>query len=447
MARPSGSISNVGDDMYRLVVDLYPVCRSITGDGLRASLRRLQQEAPLTIHEVPSGTQVLDWTIPNEWNVRDAWVANSRGERVIDFRRSNLHVLNYSTPIRCTMSLAELRPHLYTIPEHPDWVPYRTSYYKEDWGFCLEHRRLESLPEDRYEVLIDSTLAPGVLNYGEYVLRGATAEEVLISCHCCHPSLANDNLSGMAMAVTLAQTLARGTMRYTYRFLFVPGAIGSIAWLATHDEVVPRIRHGLVLSCVGDRGPFTYKRSRRAEAVVDRAVAHVLRHADVAHRLIDFVPYGYDERQYCSPGYNLPVGCFMRTPHGRYPEYHTSADNLDLVCPKALAASLDILIQVVALLEGNALLVNTNPKGEPQLGRRGLYGSVGGAAQLPGFESALLWVLNYADGRHTLLDIADRAEVAFPAIRQAADALLGVGLLAPAATDTPATGGALKASR
>ena len=417
-----------GTEMYVLIEELFPLCRSITGDGLRETLRRVKARIPLETTEVPSGTRVLDWTVPNEWNIRDAWVADARGERLIDFRRSTLHVLNYSTPVRQRMSLADLRPHLYSLPDHPDWIPYRTSYYQANWGFCLEHHRLEQMAEGEYEVVIDSTLAPGALSYGECVVRGTSTDEVLVSCHVCHPSLANDNLSGIAVATALARTLGERRPRYTWRFLFIPGTIGSITWLATHREEARRIRHGLVLSCLGDRGNFTYKRSRRGDAAVDRAVTHVLRSTGTPHTVIDFVPYGYDERQYCSPGFNLPVGCFMRTPNGQYPEYHTSADNLDLVRPEALAASLETVLQIAEVLEGDGLFRNRSPFGEPQLGRRGLYGAVGGS-QLPGFELALLWVLNLGDGAHSLLDIAERAGIPFPTIRRAADALLKADLL------------------
>jgi len=418
-------------ELYAFVQELYPLCRSITGDGLRETLRRIKQRLPLEIVEVPSGTRVLDWTVPDEWNIRDAWVADASGQRVIDFRRSNLHVLNYSTPVRQRMSLAALRPHLFTIPERPDWIPYRTSYYKPAWGFCLEQRRLEQLADGEYEVVIDSTLAPGALSYGECVIPGASSDEVLVSCHVCHPSLANDNLSGIAVATALARALGSRRPRHTWRFLFIPGTIGSITWLASHRADVRRIRYGLVLSCLGDRGGFTYKRSRRGDAAIDRAVTHVLRHGGAPHAVEDFVPYGYDERQYGSPGFNLPVGCFMRTPNGRYPEYHTSADNLEFVRPEALAGSLEVLLRVADVLEGDARYVNRSPYGEPQLGRRGLYGTVGGAS-LPGFELALLWVLNFSDGEHSLLDIAERAGVPFATIRGAADALLAAELLTAA---------------
>jgi len=430
---------DVGRAMHALIAELYPICRSITGDGVRQTLARLAREIPLEIHEVPSGTRVFDWTVPNEWNIRDAYIKDARGTRVVDFRRCNLHVVSYSVPVRARMTLEELRPRLHTLPDRPDWVPYRTTYYKEDWGFCLSQRQLDALAEGEYEVCIDSTLAPGSLTYGECVIRGRTDEEVLISCHCCHPSLANDNLSGIAVAVALARSLAGASLRYTYRFLFIPGTIGSITWLALNEATTARIRHGLVLSCVGDRGHPTYKRSRRGNAVIDRAVEHVLRHSGGEYTIRDFVPYGYDERQYCSPGFNLPVGCLMRTPNGQFPEYHTSADNLEFVEPAALADTLRTCQAVVEILEHDGVYENLNPKCEPQLGRRGLYGGVTGRAQLPGYELALLWVLNFSDGQHSLLDIAERADIPFATVRRAAEDLVRAELLRPV---TPATPGA-----
>ncbi len=420
---PQRVTEEIGTAMHALIADLYPICRSITGDGLRETLHRLEAYIPLTVHEVATGTKVLDWTVPREWNIKDAYVKNSRGERVVDFRRSNLHVLNYSIPVRRTVSLAELRAHCFTLPEHPDWIPYRTSYYEEAWGFCLTHRQLEALPEDEYEVVIDSTLVPGHLTYGELVLPGETSDEILISCHACHPSLCNDNLSGVAVATFLARYLDGQRRRHTYRFLFIPGTIGSITWLARNEAVVGRIKHGLVLASVGDAGPMHYKRSRRGSAEIDRAVAVVLRDTAQPFELMDFTPYGYDERQYCSPGYDLAVGCVSRTPYARYPEYHTSADDLMFVRPESLADSYATCLAVFAVLEGNEMLVNTNPRGEPQLGRRGLYEAIGGRAEERVNETALLWVLNLSDGRHSLLDIAERSGLAFAWIRRAANLL------------------------
>jgi aminopeptidase-like protein len=420
-----------GAELYRIVSELYPICRSITGNGVRESLRVLQQQVPLSLHEIPSGTKVFDWVVPNEWNIRDAYIKNSSGGKVADFRKSNLHVVNYSVPVRKKMALSELRPHLFALPESPDWIPYRTSYYKETWGFCLSQRQFESLADAEYEVCIDSSLGPGHLTYGEFQIPGATDNEVLISSHCCHPSLCNDNLSGMAVAARLAQHLSGRSLRYSYRFVWIPGTIGSIAWLALHEKLLPQIKHGLVLSCVGDPGRFTYKRSRRGNAGIDRVVEHVLRHSRREFQLRDFSPQGYDERQYCSPGINLPVGCFMRTPNGEYPQYHTSADDLTLVKPSSLAESLQQLLQIIAALEGNESYVNLNPKCEPQLGRRGLYRPVGGTKNA-GAEDAMLWVLNFSDGGHSLLDIAARSGLPLATLSAAADQLENAGLLAKA---------------
>ncbi len=421
----------IGPAIHGLVRELYPICRSITGDGFRRTLARVNDEIALEVHEVPSGTKVFDWTVPREWNIRDAYVKNSSGERVIDFRRHNLHVVNYSIPVQRRMSLAQLRPHLHTLPEQPELIPYRTAYYQEAWGFCLPHRQLQQMPEDEYEVRIDSTLEDGHLTYGECLVKGASAQEVLISCHACHPSLANDNLSGVAVAAFLARHLAQVPLRYSYRFLFIPGTIGSITWLSLNEERARAIRHGLVLTCIGDRGGFTYKKSRRGDAEIDRAVGHVLAHSGRDYTTVGFSPYGYDERQYCSPGFNLPVGCLMRSPHGQFPEYHTSADNLDFVDPAALADSFAKLLSVFELIERNRTYINLNPNCEPQLGRRGLYGAMGGT-HVGQLEMAMLWVLNLCDGSSSLLDIAERSGLPFDVIDTAAGMLLRHDLLADA---------------
>ena len=416
--------------MHALVRRLYPICRSITGDGVRASLAILQEYLPdLQVREVPTGTPVLDWQVPHEWNIRAGWIKNERGERVVDFAHHNLHVLGYSVPVRGWFTRAELGPHLHSLPEQPGLIPYRTSYYVETWGFCLTHRQLLALNEARYEVCIDSQLTVGALTYGELLLPGERAEEVLISCHICHPSLANDNLSAVAVAVFLARQLHQGPRRYSYRFVFAPGTIGAITWLAENPGAVARIRHGLVLSLLGSEGAFTYKKSRRGTAEIDRAVALTLRESAVPHRLTDFIPYGYDERQYCSPGFNLPVGCLSRTPYAQFPEYHTSADNLDFVQPEVLADSLLLTQAALAVLDANARYQNRSPYGEPELGRRGRYGPVGGAPTHPNGQLALLWVLNLSDGQHSLLDIAERARLPFAQVRQAADRLLDHELL------------------
>nr|WP_165845465.1 DUF4910 domain-containing protein [Streptacidiphilus pinicola] len=420
-------MSSTGEDMYGLVERLYPLCRSITGDGVRATLDIVGEYLPLDVHEVPTGTQVLDWTVPQEWNIRDAYVADTTGRRVVDFAASNLHVLGYSVPVSATMPLAELRAHLHTLPEQPTLVPYRTSYYAPTWGFCLSQETLDALPDGEYEVRIDSTLADGHLTYAEHVVPGQVAEEVIVSCHVCHPSLANDNLAGIAVATFLARELAERTPWYTYRFLFAPGTIGAITWLARNR--VERVRHGLVLACAGDPGQLTYKRSRRGDADIDRVLQHVLTASERPHRVVEFTPYGYDERQFCSPGFDLGVGSLTRTPYAGYPEYHTSADNLDFVSPEAMADTLAVCREACAVLDRNRRYLNLSPYGEPQLGRRGLYGSLGGRSDAKDAQLAMLWVLNLSDGEHSLLDVAERSGLPFASVAAAADALDEAGLI------------------
>jgi aminopeptidase-like protein len=392
---------DTGAALHRLIAELYPICRSITGDG-----------------------------VPREWNIRDAYIANGRGERIVDFRRHNLHVMSYSGPVRTRMSLADLRPYLHSSPAHPNWIPYRTSYYQEAWGFCLPHRQLEALPEDDYEVVIDATLADGSLTYGECLVPGETADEVLVSAHVCHPSLANDNLSGVSVVTELARRLAERPTRYSYRFIFIPGTIGSITWLALNEARLGAIRHGLVAVNLGDSGAMHYKRSRRGATEIDRAVECVLA-GQPGSVIRDFEPYGYDERQFCSPGIDLAVGCLGRTPYGEFPEYHTSADNLDLVRPEALAASLATFEQVADVLERNRTYRNLSPKCEPQLGKRGLYSAIGGHSDTKTRQLAMLWVLNQSDGGPDLLDIAARSGIDFALIAEVAETLVAHDLLAP----------------
>jgi aminopeptidase-like protein len=425
----SSDAEQLGRDLHAFATELYPICRSITGNGIRRTLDLIAERIPLQKFDVPTGTQVFDWTVPKEWNIRDAYMKNSEGARVVDFQKNNLHVLNYSVPIRAKMTLAQLRPHLYSIPERPDWIPYRTSYYKEDWGFCLSHNQLLALREGEYEVSIDSTLENGNLTYGECYLPGQTTDEILISCHACHPSLANDNLSGLTVATFLAKLLAKCERYYSYRFLFIPGTIGAITWLAQNRETAGRVQHGLVLTCIGDSGEFHYKKSRRGDAEIDRAAAHVLKHQSKGSEILEFSPYGYDERQFCSPGFNLPVGCLMRSIWGTFPEYHTSADNLDFIRPAQLAGALRACATIFDILENNRSYRNLNPFCEPQLGRRNLYRTTGGNSI--GEEiNARLWVLNLSDGQNSLLDIAERSGCRFSIICEAAELLQEGGLLA-----------------
>ena len=419
--------------MHSLVSRLYPLCRSLTGPGVRDTLAILGEYIPLMIHEVASGAPVFDWTVPKEWRIRDAYINDASGRRVVDFQRSNLHVVNYSRPVCARLRWSDLDEHLHSLPERPDWVPYRTSYYQEAWGFCLAHQERLKLAargnDAEYEVVIDAELVDGSLTYGELCLPGDSSDEVLFSCHLCHPSLANDNLSGIAVATWLAHHLSGTSRRYSYRFLFVPATIGPLTWLCANQATLDNVKHGLVLTLLGAGERLTYKRSRRGNAEIDRAAAHVLRQSGMPHRLLDFEPFGYDERQYCSPGFNLPVGCLMRWLPGEYPEYHTSADNLDLVRPEILADSLTTCRAIVDVLEQNRTYISLNPHGEPQLGRRGLYRAVGGEARRADIERAVLWVLNLADGAHSLLDVAERANFGFDLIARAAKLLLEHNLI------------------
>ncbi len=426
-------VEDDGSAIFALAAELYPICRSITGNGVRETLAILGRHVPLEISEVPSGEAAFDWTIPREWNIREAYIERVDGRRIVDMRHSNLHVMSYSVPVRATMSLAELKPHIHTLPSQPDLIPYRTSYYAENWAFCMAHHDFEALREGDYRVVIDSTLTDGSLTYGEFLHRGEREDEILLSAHVCHPSLANDNCSGLALLIRLAQELSRRKTRYSYRFLFAPGTIGAIAWLARNEAHVARIAGGLVMSCVGDGGGPTYKRSRRGNALIDDVMAHVIGHMAPSGSIIAFSPYGYDERQYCSPGFNLPVGLFQRSQFGAFPEYHTSGDNLDFIRPEYLAQSYRMIRSAVDVFEHDGTYVNLAPKCEPQLGRRGLYAGIGGDKDAPANNMAMLWVLNLSDGAHSLLDIAKRAKIPFERIRLAAERLEASGLLAPKA--------------
>jgi aminopeptidase-like protein len=430
LAQP-GDDRVLGEEIYAIAAEIYPICRSITGNGVRETLRRLARHCTIEVHEVPTGTQVFDWTVPREWNIRDAYIKDARGHKIVDFALSNLHVMSYSVPVRGRFSLNELRKHLTTLPDQPDLIPYRTSYYAENWGFCLPHRQLLSLRDEIYEVVIDSTLEDGFLTYGEYLHKGESEDEFLFSAHICHPSLANDNCSGLALLTYLAKQLKDVKTKYSYRFLFAPGTIGAIAWLARNEDKVQRVKHGLILSMVGDGGGPTYKKSRKGDARIDRAVAHILHHSGLNATIQDFSPYGYDERQYCSPAFNLPVGLFQRSKFGSIPQYHTSSDNLDFIKPQYLGQSYRLITLVLEVVENDAVFLNTLPKCEPQLGKRGLYDAIGGHKDVGDRRMAMLWVLNLSDGAHSLLDIAEKADLPFSLIRISADLLCAHNILAP----------------
>lgn len=423
----------LGTEMYDLAARLFPICRSITGDGVRRTLDILSEIVPFQRHELATGTAVLDWEIPNEWNISDAYIADKTGKRIIDFRNSNLHVLNYSTPIRAILPFAELKEHIFTLPEQPDLIPYRTSYYQANWGFCMSHRQLLQLEDigGDFEVVIDSRLEPGHLTWAEYVHPGATSDEIVLSTHVCHPSLANDNCSGLALLTLFARELRKRKTRFTYRFLVIPGTIGSLTWLSLNQERTASIKAGLVLTGVGDPSARTYKKSRRGTAIIDRAFAHVFRHSTEQGKIIDFIPYGYDERQFCSPGFNLPFGLFQRGQFATYPEYHTSADNLSFISGDRLADSYATIRDALDIIDRDRFLLNLHPKGEPQLGRRGIYTKIGGVADAWRSNLAMLWVLNLSDGTHSLLDIAERAGLPFGIIHAAAEMLEEAALVAP----------------
>jgi aminopeptidase-like protein len=422
----------LGEDALELMHRLFPICRSLTGDGVRETFDVLDEHIPLSRVEIPSGTKIFDWTVPDEWNIRDAYIATADGTRIVDFRRSNLHVVSYSEPVRATLSLDALRERLHTLPEKPDVVPYRTSYYDRTWGFCLSHAQLLELEPADYEVVIDSTLEPGSLSYAELKVEGSGEDEVLVSTYVCHPSLAHDNLSGIAVATMLAKRLLERDLRHSYRFLFAPGTIGPLAWLHQNRDRLDRIRHGLTFACIGDDGELNYKRSRRGDADIDHAVELVLRDSGADHRILPWEPWGADERQFCSPGFDLPLGALMRTPHGEFEGYHTSADSLDRMRPESLAGAVRACLEVIDVLETNRRCTNLSPYGEPQLGRRGLYRSAGGAVATPEDERALLWVLSLSDGRATLLDIARRSGLRYGVVRRAAERLEEAGLLTTA---------------
>ncbi len=448
-------IPEIGKNMHELMVELFPICRSITGNGVRQSLQILQNHISLNISEIPSGTEVFDWTIPREWNINDAYIKNSKGEKIVDFKISNLHVLNYSTPIRTKLSLQELLPHLHSLPNQPNVIPYRTSYYKENWGFCITHNQLINLQDDEYEVVIDSTLENGSLTYAEFFIQGESNDEVLFSCYTCHPSMCNDNLSGVVLFTFLAKHLQNLSLKYSYRFLFIPETIGAITWLSQNESNLKKIKHGLVAYCVGDPGNSSYKKSRQGNAEIDQVVMEVLKETGDDHKIVDFFPTGSDERQFCSPGFNLPIGALVRTFAPDFSEYHTSADNTEFVKVEYLVDTLSKYVKVISKLEENfgkfkpndeekldknikkkndRLFLNLNPKCEPQLGKRKLYHDIG--SQIPSHggkkiinQFALLWVLNYSDGLHYLSDIAKLSGYDFIDIENAADALVESHLL------------------
>lgn len=420
----------LGAAMHRWAADLQPMPRSVTGAGLRASLAYLGEQIDLTTTEVPSGERVFDWTIPDEWTQRSASIRDAAGRTVVDASDHPLTIVGYSRPYRGRLTREELAPHIHCHPDNDDWIPYRTCYYRDEWGFCLSRRRWNDLGGGPFDVVVDAELAPGGLTFAECVLPGDSTDEFLISAHSCHPFLANDNLSGMVVAAAAAQ-LAAGLphRRWTYRFVFAPGTLGAIAWLARRPEAVARVRAGLVLACLGGAGPLHYKQTLGGAAAIDRAAAHLLAHRAPRGSVLPYEPFGYDERQYNSPGFQLPVGRLTRTPPGEFPEYHSSADDLSLIPPEVLADSLSAVWQIILSIEHDRYFQNLSPYGEPRLGPRGIQripvSNQDGTCE----DRAMLWLLALGDGSRTLLDAAERSGIPFAAIDSAAERLVDCGLL------------------
>ena len=424
--------TNVGSQMYEFCRDLFPICRSLTGDGVRQTLQVLKQHLPeLNICSVPSGTECFDWTVPPEWNIRDAYILDPDGIKIVDFKQSNLHVVGYSTPVDQFVELEELESHLYSLPDQPTAIPYITSYYKERWGFCLSHEQRQSLKPGRYRVVIDSVLAEGELNYGELVLPGETDEEIFLSTYICHPSLANNELSGPAVATFLAKWLTDLPNRqHTYRIVFIPETIGSIVYLSQHlEELKKNVVAGFVLSCVGDDRNYSYLASRFGNTLADDVANHVLKHLHPEYKSYSFLDRGSDERQYCSPGVDLPMCSIMRTKYGCYPEYHTSLDNLDLISPAGLQGAYEVYQKCFECLEHNETL-KISVCCEPQLGKRGLYPTTS-SVDTKSIVADMMNLLAYCDGTMTLLEVSEVIQVKMWDMLPIVERMKEEGLLIP----------------
>ena len=411
---------------------LWPINRSLTGNGNRETLSILSEIVEnLTIREIKSGTQCFDWTVPPEWSIKEAWIKDSKGNKIIDFAENNLHVIGYSTPIDKYVSIDELKTMVSTLPNQPELIPYVTSYYKERYGFCMSHNQLLSLKEDTYHIYIDSALDyNGSLTIGEAILPGKSEKEILLSTYICHPSMANNELSGPLVTSFIYKELAKIKEReYTYRFLFLPETIGSICYLSMNGKhLIKNLDAGFVVTCIGDNGPFTYKKSRNGNSLPDRATELVLKQTETDYKIIDFFPMGSDERQYCSPGFNLPVGSLMRTMYGIYPEYHTSGDNKEFISFEAMEKSVEKYLEIFKVITYNKKYINTMPYCEPQLGKRELYPTMGGKG-LKKIIEATMWLLNMSDGENDLIDIANRSKVNYQKLIENVDKLLTNGII------------------
>jgi len=411
---------------------LWPICRSITGNGLRESLSIINEILPLQITEIPSGTQVFDWTIPNEWNITDAYIITPEGKKICDFKKNNLHVVNYSVPINTELTYDDLIRNLHYIEDMPDAIPYITSYYKENWGFCMSFNDFKSLPrQGLYKIKIDSVLKPGNLTYGECVLKGDTDEEILFSTYLCHPSMANNELSGPLVQTFLYQKIAAlPNRKYTYRFLFAPETIGVIAYLAKQGtHLKQNLKAGYVLTCCGDDGNFVYKQSKQINSMADIVARHVIKHQDIPFEIIPFSVGGSDERQYCSPGFNLPVGSLTRSMYQRYKEYHTSLDNKDFISFTAMEKTINVYFDFVRAIELNDYFISTIPYCEPQLGKRGLYPSSVNPTESRDLIHNRMHLLTYADGTKSLIEIAELKNISVFDLENHLEPLIKEGIL------------------
>ncbi len=425
------SLTN-GQEMYALAGRLYPICRSITGEGVRETLKILQEYIPLTVQEVKSGTQAFDWTVPKEWNVKEAYIEDASGKRIVDFKNNALHIVSYSTPVNASMSLAELQEHLYSLPEHPDAVPYVTSYYVERWGFCLPHSLRQSLTEQEYKVVIDSEFKDGSLTYGELLIPGESKKEILLSTYICHPAMANNETSGPVLAAALAQWVMKEKRRYSYRIVFVPETIGAITYISRNLEALKsNTVAGYVVTCVGDERTYSFVPSRGGDTLADKVARRVLKRRHPEYTEYSFLDRGSDERQYCSPGVDLPVASIMRSKYGLYPEYHTSLDNMDMISASGFEGSLAVYRECLEMIEKTKRYRALQPC-EPQLSRRGLYHTLLTGGQMPEEATQLVWqVLAYCDGEHDIADLSELLQVPAEELSPVMDVLIKAGLIAP----------------
>lgn len=424
------SDSNIGHQMFNLMTELFPICRSITGDGVRETLKIIQRDLPdLKILEIPSGTKAFDWTVPREWNIRDAYVIDPNGKKIIDFKESNLHVVGYSTPVDREVSLDELQNHLFSLPDQPDAIPYITSYYKEMWGFCLTHNQRKLLAPGVYKVFIDSTLTSGSLTLGELMIEGESEEEIFLATYICHPSMANNELSGPVVTTYLAKWIREQKKRnYSYRIIFIPETIGAIVYLHQNFEIMKkRIVAGFNITCVGDDRNYSYLASRYGNTKADQVAQHVLGHMHPDYISYSYLKRGSNERQFCSPGIDLPVVSVMRTKYGEYPEYHTDLDNLDLVTPAGLYGSYEVLQRCIMCVERNQKL-KINVLCEPQLGKRGLYPTIS-TKESQAIVRDMMNLIAYCDGSNDLLTVAELIDVPFWSLFDIIEQLKVEGLL------------------